>query len=374
MNRRLFIKKMSNAIRLGLLFQFSSWSCPLLSTVNASEPVNMSTSLINGMSLKEIAEEKLHHINGRFRNIFSDRTYGELWKLMKWKWFSENEFTSFYKDEPEIEVSIDWESVRRHKGLAVTFIRHSTLMIKDADQYILVDPVFSKIFWFIKDFSPLADGIRDIPRPDHILITHGHYDHLDKGSLSLMDPDTHVITPLGYDEIFGELKMNNRTRLDWFDSYKEGKREIILLPCNHWTMRNPWKGPNWSLWGSYLIKTLSGHTLYISGDVGYFDRFKELGDMVDIDLAIINLGAYEPRWFMKSSHMNPADTAKAFKELKAKHLMVVHWGTFRLGDEPVHFPPMQMREEMKRQGLLKQFLDLKPGETLFYDTFLSKNG
>lgn len=372
MNRRLFIKNMMKGIKTAVLLQFLSPSC-FLSKVNASEKADMNKPDINGKSLREIAMRKLHHGDGHFRNLFSDRTKGDLLSVLKWKWFSKNHFTSYYKDEPVSNISIDWQPVQQHDGLSVTFIKHSSLMIKDVDRYILIDPVFSNIFWFIKDFSPLVNGVGDMPGPDHILITHGHYDHLDTDSLSHMDRRSHVITPLGYDSVFNDLKMDNRTQLDWFDSFKDKDREIILLPCNHWTMRNPLKGPNLSLWGSYLIKTASGFTIYISGDLGYFDYFKELGELYDIDLAIINLGAYEPRWFMEPSHMNPSDTAMAFTELNARHLLPVHWGTFRLGDEPVHFPPIQMREEMEKQGMLNKLVDLKHGQTLFYDTYIAKN-
>ena len=90
-----------------------------------------------------------------------------------------------------------------------------------------------------------------LPAPDHILVTHGHYDHMDVPTLSSFAKETHVITPLGYDDLFGSLGMNRRTRLDWFDSFEEDGREITLLPCDHWTMRNPLVGPNRSLWGSY---------------------------------------------------------------------------------------------------------------------------
>ena len=370
MNRRLFIKKMINGIKTAAIFQFLFPSY-FLSKLSASEQIDMSKPDIKGLSLRQIVKQKLHHGNGYFKNLFSDKTKGDLLAVLRWKLFSKNHFTSYYKDEPESEIMIDWEPVRQHNGLAVTFIKHSALMIKDLDQYILIDPIFSNIFWFVKDFTPLAGDINDMPRPNHILITHGHYDHLDKDSLAGMDKNSHVITPLGYDSVFNDLKMSNRTQLDWFDSYNDKGRKITLLPCNHWTMRNPRKGPNLSLWGSYLIQTASGFTIYVSGDLGYFDYFKELGETYTIDLAIINLGAYEPTWFMKSSHMDPSDTAKAFKELKAKHLVVVHWGTFRLGDEPVHFPPIQMKEEMKKQGLSKHLVDLNHGQTLFYDTFAS---
>jgi len=185
--------------------------------------------------------------------------------------------------------------------------------------------------------------------------------------LASFNKNTHLITPLGYNDIFDDLAMKNRTPLDWYDSFDNGRLKITLLPCNHWTMRNPLTGPNRSLWGSYLIRMSSGYTIYISGDTAYFDGFEQLGNEFNIDLAVFNLGAYEPRWFMAPSHINPRETVQAFKELKARKLMVVHWGTFRLGNEPVHFPPMQIKEELKKEGLLDKLVDLKHGETLFLD-------
>ena len=260
------------------------------------------------------------------------RREGRFWDLMKWKLFSENHFKKFFAGEQVIPVSIDWQPIREHVGSSITFLKHASVMIKDVDRCILVDPVFSEIFWFIKDFTPLEFKPEDMPQPNHVLITHGHYDHLDKPSLASFNKNTHLITPLGYNDIFDELAMKNRTPLDWYDSYDDGRMKITLLPCNHWTMRNPLTGPNRSLWGSYLIRMNSGYTIYISGDTAYFDGFEQLGNEFNIDLAVFNVGAYEPRWFMAPSHINPRETVQAFKELKARKLMVVHWGTFRLGN------------------------------------------
>ena len=131
-------------------------------------------------------------------------------------------------------------------------------------------------------------------------------------------------------------------------------------------MRNPLIGPNTGLWGSYLIKTKSGASIYISGDTGYFDGFEQIGEEFDIDLAIFNLGAYEPRWFMAPSHMNPEETVQAFLDLKARHLSIVHWGTFRLGDEPVHYPPLDIREALRQKQLEGRYLELKHGHTVSY--------
>lgn len=319
-----------------------------------------------GISLREMAAKKIHHGDGRFVNPFSRASHGRILRVISWKLFHENRFKSHYDKEPTIPLLVDWKPVKTADGLSITFLKHSTVMIKDRDRYILVDPVFFDLFWFIKDFTPLAFDLNEMPRPHHTLITHGHYDHLDKTSLISMGKNTHVISPLGYSKILGELGMQKKTELDWFHVFKEGEMEITLLPCNHWSMRNPFTGPNRSLWGSYLIKTASGPTIFISGDTAYFDGFREIGKEYSVDLAIFNLGAYEPRWFMTHSHMNPDETVRAFRELGARHLMIVHWGTFRLGDEPVHFPPLDIRRELANEGLLDHLLHLDHGQTLQY--------
>lgn len=320
---------------------------------------------LNGRSLREIAENKAHHGNGGFLNPVGIPRNGRFWQVMSWKLFHRNAFEPYLDDQPTTAVTVDWQTVRSHAGLSVTFLKHAGVLIRDIDHYLLVDPVFDSIFWFIKDFSPLQFDPREIPQPDQILITHGHYDHLDTPSLDLLDKDTHMISPLGYDEILNPLKFKNRTQLDWYDSHKAQGREIVFLPCNHWTIRNPLAGPNRALWGSYLIKTAAGPTLYLSGDTAYFDGFSQLGREFAIDLAIFNLGAYEPRWFMAPSHANPSETVRAFRELGAKKLMIVHWGTFRLGDEPVHFPPIDIRKALKNEGLLDRLVDLRHGNTYF---------
>jgi N-acyl-phosphatidylethanolamine-hydrolysing phospholipase D len=366
MKRRLFIKKLFTwtkmALMLGLL-PTASFS----KTANARQKENTIGTQPHSLSLREIVFKKIHHGNDGFVNPFCIVDFRNPWRMIRWKLFSENRFKAFYNEESVIPVSIDWDPVKRSNGLSITCIKHASVMIKDLGKYILVDPIFFGLFRFCKDFSPLAFDIKEIPLPDHVLITHGHYDHLDKPSLASLGKETHVMTPMGYNNVFNDLGMNRRTQMDWFDTYKDGKLEITLLPCNHWTMRNPLVGPNRSLWGSFLVKTASGPTIFISGDTAYFDGFRDIGEEFSIDLAIFNLGAYEPRWFMATSHINPSETVRAFRELQARHLLIVHWGTFRLGDEPVHFPPNDLRRELETEGLLDRLVDLKHGQTLFYD-------
>jgi N-acyl-phosphatidylethanolamine-hydrolysing phospholipase D len=365
MSRRNFLKQLINGLKSLAILQALPYGCALAATASDTGE-RLHYTPLNGMTLRQMAGQKLHHgENGRFLNPLGEMRRRRMTQVLYWKLFHRNKFRDHLSEQTVTPVAVDWSAVSAHKGLSVTFVKHASVMIKDDDRYLLVDPVFSEIFWFIKDFTPLDFDLSEMPQPDHILITHGHYDHLDIPSLGRFDPNTHVVSPLGYNAIFDDLGMKNRTQLDWYDTYRDGTRELTLLPCNHWTMRNPFRGPNHSLWGSYLFRTASGRSIYIAGDSAYFDGFREIGREFDIDLAIINLGAYEPRWFMAPSHMNPAETVAAFQQLNAKKLMIVHWGTFRLGDEPVHFPPMDLKPELAKAGLLDRWVDIRHGETYF---------
>jgi N-acyl-phosphatidylethanolamine-hydrolysing phospholipase D len=336
----------------------------ILAAVEKMENDHLHYKPLNGRSLRDMALNKEHHGNGVFISPVGSLRKHRFLKLLKWK-LSSSRFSLGLKDQRVHPVAINWSPIQAHHGLSVTFLKHAGILIKDIDSYLLVDPIFSGLSWFIEDFSPFAFNLKQIPTPDHVLITHGHYDHLDKSTLAALDKTTHLITPLGHHRVFQDLNMKNRTQLDWYDVYRNNDRSITFLPSNHWTMRNPIRGPNHSLWGGYMIETAAGHTIYVTGDSGYFDGFSEIGQDYDIDLVVINLGAYEPRWFMASSHMNPKEAVQAFKELGAEKMMIVHWGTFRLGDEPVHFPPNNLKSEMKKEGLSDRLVDIRHGETFF---------
>ena len=213
MHRRMFLRKFldlgTKAAFLHLLA-----GCTNLRTSAGQTAEDSASSPFKDYSLRELAQNKLHHGDDRFVNPFSTKEHGNMLRVLHWKLFSQNKFRSYYDQEQVVPVSIDWEPIRDNGSLSVTFVKHASVMIKDQDQYILLDPVFSEIFPFIKDFTPLEFDVREIPRPDHVLISHGHYDHLDTRSLVALGRDTHVISPLGYDDIFADLKMTQRTQLD----------------------------------------------------------------------------------------------------------------------------------------------------------------
>jgi L-ascorbate metabolism protein UlaG (beta-lactamase superfamily) len=362
LNRRAFLRRAS-ALTAGGLMASLAPGCTTSRQAMASDEHERLVNRAQGLSLREIARQKLHHGRESFLDPFSAEPRGGLLRLLRWKLFSRNRFSSQYSDETVRPLELDWRPFRGEGDCAVMFLRHSCVLVRDLDTIYLVDPIFFGLFW-ITDFSPIRSGLEEMPRPDHVLITHGHYDHLDVESLRTLDPDTHVVTPLGYDGIFEDLGMRNRTRLDWFEAHGDHRRRVVFLPCRHWTMRNPVTGPNRSLWGAYLIQGAGGRNVFLSGDTAYFDRYAEIGEAYDIDLAVFSLGAYEPRWFMAGSHIDPEETVRAFCELRARRLMVVHWGCFRLGDEPVHLPPLEIRREMERAGLSDRLVHLEPGESL----------
>lgn len=331
----------------------------------SSTKINKQLISFDGIPLREIAEKKLHHGNPKFINPFHPFRKKRFFELLKWKLGFNNPYEAEYDQEEVKPVMIDWKEVEKHQDLSVTYINHSSLLIRDRGTTFLIDPIFFGLRPLFKDFTPLQFEPSEMPVPDHILITHGHYDHLDKESLSVFEKKTHIISPLGYRDEFEDIGMNNRTELDWYSSWTDGKREVILLPVNHWTMRNPLVGPNKSLWGGFLIRTETGPTLFFSGDTAYCSGFKEIGKEFDIDIAVFNLGAYAPRWFMKQSHINPSETLTAMEELGAGKVIPVHWGTFRLGDEPVFKPPQDLLLEAEKRGLENRVEILEHGKTLY---------
>jgi len=366
MTRRRFIRQLLQSTLGAALFGISGSCASRPSGAERGNAGQPAYRALNGRNLHELARRKVHHGRGEFVNPFSDVPKGRLGRLLQWKWFSNNHFAPHYADETVRPVTFDRQRIFADGRLTLTFIKHAGVLIQDEGDLLLVDPVFDGLFWFIKDFSPLAVDPASLPQPKHLLITHGHYDHLDTGAIATWGSGTHIIAPLGYDGLFDAIGMRQRHHLDWYEGYREDGREILFLPCNHWTMRNPLVGPNTGLWGSYLIRTKSGATIYLSGDTGFFDGFEQIGAQFDIDLAIFNLGAYEPRWFMAPSHMNPEETVQAFRDLRARRLAIVHWGTFRLGDEPVHFPPPAIRNALRAQHLEHRLLEIEHGQTLVY--------
>ncbi|HET9752789.1 MAG TPA: MBL fold metallo-hydrolase, partial [Myxococcales bacterium] len=156
----------------------------------------------------------------------------------------------------------------------------------------------------------------------------------------------------------------NVVELGWWEEHREGGLSIAFVPSQHWSQRGPFDR-NRSLWGGFVIEG-SRSRLYHAGDTAWFAGFREIGERFPgLDAALLPIGAYDPGWFMETQHMNPEQAVQGFLDLRARRLVAMHWGTFKLTDEPLNEPPQRLRAEWRRRGLADDGLRIPAiGETL----------
>jgi L-ascorbate metabolism protein UlaG (beta-lactamase superfamily) len=257
--------------------------------------------------------------------------------------------------------------------VAITFVGHATFLIQTAGIAILTDPVWSERasplpFTGPKRVRQPAVPFDALPRIDLVLLSHNHYDHLDLATLKRLrrtfSPvvlaaagDARLIWPLGFED-FREL--------DWWDQTKIGAAGITFVPAQHFSARGPFDQRR-SLWGGYMIET-AGRRIYFCGDTGYSTHFSAIRSRLGApDIAILPIGAYEPRWFMKTVHMNPAEAVRAHRDLGAGQSIGMHFGTFQLTTEPIDQPQADLGAALAGGGVAgENFVTFEFGETRIY--------
>lgn len=231
----------------------------------------------------------------------------------------------------------------------LTWIGHASFLFTLGGKRILVDPIFAPRIGPVSRLTPPGLSLEELPPIDVVLVTHNHRDHLDPWTLSRLGKGPAYVTPLGNKATLIKSGAGEVTELDWWQSVTVGPLEITLVPARHWSMRFPWDR-NDALWGGFVVRGPEG-TVYHSGDTAFFDGFSEIGRRLGpIDWAMLPIGAYEPRWFMEAQHMGPDDAVEAARLLGARHLVAMHWGTFRLTDEPTGEPPIRTRARYLEAG------------------------
>lgn len=254
----------------------------------------------------------------------------------------------------------------------ITWIGHSTALIQHRGLNILTDPVFSDRaspigFMGPKRFTSPALTIDDLPPIDFVLISHNHYDHLDRPSVRAIGARPVWMVPLGLREWFVDAGIPGEKvfELDWWETKPFIGASFTAAPLQHWSSRSPWDR-NEMLWVSWVAR-IDDFSVWFGGDTGYNDvQFKEIGERFGgFDLALIPIGAYAPRWFMKSMHVNPAEAVTIFKEIGARRAVPIHWGAFQLSAEPVDEPPRLLVEALAENGIpVESFRPLAIGETI----------
>jgi len=230
----------------------------------------------------------------------------------------------------------------------LTWIGHASWLVQLDDVSLLIDPIFSEsIGPGVKRFVPPALKIEELPPIDAQLVSHNHRDHLDLPSLRAVGSP--IIAGLGLRDFFAKNQLDC-TELDWWGETRVGQVTIRFVPSQHWSRRGL-SDENATLWGGFLIEG-SRARLYHSGDTAYFDGFAEIGrSSGTIDAAMLPIGAYDPAWFMSKQHMNPEEAVRAFVDLGARHFVAMHFGTFKLTDEPLDEPPARLVSEWNRRTL-----------------------
>ena len=263
--------------------------------------------------------------------------------------------------------------------VAVTFIGHSTFLVRTASLVFITDPVFT---WHAGPFGrmgpprvrPPAIAPRDLPAVDLVLVSHNHYDHLQPSSLRLFENTASYVAPLavgrylppkGGSHIATGSHLTNH-ELDWWQTTRVGAAEITCVPAQHFSARTPWDR-DLTLWCGFVVR-VDGVTIYFAGDSGYSPQFAEIGTRCpDIDVALLPIGAYEPRWFMSPVHMNPEEAVRAHLDVRAHTSIGMHFGTFQLTDEPIDEPLRALERARTGQGMTAEaFRTLDFGETAIY--------
>ncbi|WP_037450116.1 MBL fold metallo-hydrolase [Skermanella stibiiresistens] len=254
--------------------------------------------------------------------------------------------------------------------LAVTFIGHSTFLIQVGGMRFLTDPIYAQRaspFSFVgpKRARPPGQPLETLPKVDVTLVSHNHYDHLDPVALREVAArwSSRAVTGLGNAALLDRIGLKDTVELDWWGSVEIGGARITYVPAQHFSARTPFDR-NRTLWGGFVIEA-GGRTVLFAADSGYCPHFAEIAQRFPrIDLALLPIGAYEPRWFMGVVHMNPEDAVKAHRDLGAHRSVGMHFGTFALTDEGIDAPVTALRRARAAAGLDEgDFTTLEFGET-----------
>lgn len=302
---------------------------------------------------------KSDHFDGKkFKNIYSFQM-GSMLKLMQYKLLNKR---AKWPQIPDL-VSAPVLEKRVTSGIRYIHINHATVLIQTAGVNIITDPVFSKraspLSWTgPKRHRSPSVSLENLPPIDIVLISHDHYDHLDITSLQFLSnrdqPD--ILVGLGLENYLHQFDIKNVRAFDWGDKSSIRDLDVHFMTSIHWSNRgiHPFR----TLWGSWTIQTPE-KTIYFAGDTAYGPHFKAVKEKFpSIDLALIPIGAYEPRFFMKHVHMDPQEAVQAHIDLDPGASLGIHWGTFQLTEEGMFDPPVQIQNICKQLNIENFHFDI----------------
>ncbi len=261
----------------------------------------------------------------------------------------------------------------RPGGMTATWINQATFLLQTAQHTLLTDPIFSARCSPVGWAGPRrvhAPGVAfaALPKIDTVLLSHDHYDHCDFPSLQRLARAHQplFVAPLGHRELLASAGATRIVELDWWQSHALAPDlTVTLTPARHWSRRGP-GGTNLRLWGGFYLQT-AARRVWFAGDSGYDEAlFRDIGRRCGApDLALIPIGAYEPRWFMSPAHLNPEEAVRVHRDTGARRSLAMHWGTFQLTDEAREAPLRALELARTAAGLRDgEFHAPAPGESV----------
>ncbi len=331
---------------------------------------NKSNIVVSNPNLKTIKDNwSGNPINedGTFRNI-NHKFVNDFTRMIKWQFSSNPQKEEKKNDKFRIPV-ISAEKFLNSDEDGIVWVGHATFLIRISGKLIIIDPIFYTSSFFMKRFSKLPFNPENIKNLDYILLSHDHYDHLDKKSLQLLyknNPRVKLLAGLKTAQYCSKfLDGIIYEEAGWYQEYSitDANLKITYLPTRHWGNRL-FNDLNERLWGAFLIKN-NNNTIYFGADSGWDTHFKEVNELFGSpDFTMIGIGAYKPEWFMGQSHTSPKDGLRAANEMKAKNLIPMHYGTFDLSDEPICDPYRVVNKLYNENNYPFKLLNPKIGEII----------
>jgi N-acyl-phosphatidylethanolamine-hydrolysing phospholipase D len=315
-----------------------------------------------------------HHRDGGFQNNHGDFQPKSLADLLRWRWNAARRGLPPPPQAPIPTVPADLDFIHANAGgmvaPAVTWIGHATVLAQFGGLNLLTDPIFSERASPLPFAGPKREqapgvALAALPRIDAVLVSHNHYDHLDLPSCRALARQG----PLGLAAWCRARGIQHVVELDWWEGHALAGVDIVLVPARHWSAR----GLNdrmKTLWGGFAVFAPDCQ-LFFAGDTGYSrdfadirTRFAERQRDGGFDLALLPIGAWAPRWFMRDQHVDVEEALKIHADLGARRSLGVHWGTFALSDEALDEPPRQLALQRAAAGMAESvFFTLAIGQT-----------
>ena len=254
--------------------------------------------------------------------------------------------------------------------LGVTFIGHASFFVQMGGQNVVLDPNFARWLFVLKRLRKPGLRVSDLPPIDLVLVTHAHFDHLHRPSLRAIVNHTRrstgrvptIVIPHHVFDLVSDLGFEEIIELDWWNHFRHGGLTVTHVPSRHWgarILKDSHRG-----YGGYVLRS-EKHSVYHAGDTAYFSGFREIGQRLSPEVALLPIGAYNPEQF-RNVHTSPGDATRAFLDLNSRWMVPMHYGSFRLSHEPMDEPLQLLEKEARWAGIEDRVVVMEEGVTRFF--------